>query len=90
MYIACPKCDWRPNAGSKWYCTCSHSWNTFATQGVCPACGKVWAVTQCLACHRWSDHLDWYHDEDDLSVDEYIANPETLREPFTACSQVQF
>lgn len=35
-------------------------WNTFDTAGKCPRCHKQWEVTQCLACHCYSPHLDWY------------------------------
>ena len=78
MYIACPKCDWRPDASARWQCSCLHVWDTFATHGVCPACNKAWKLTQCLACHQWSDHEEWYHDDGDLSVEEYLAHPERL------------
>ncbi len=81
MYIACPKCDWRPDAGSRWYCTCGHRWNTFQTHGVCPACGKAWKETACLACTQWSDHEDWYHDDDMPTVEEYIENPQRIVVP---------
>jgi hypothetical protein len=84
MYIACPKCDWRPDAGDRWSCSCGHLWNTFQTRGVCPTCGKVWKKTQCNAwqgCGQWSDHDDWYHDDDGLTVEEYIANPTRVAEP---------
>jgi hypothetical protein len=81
MYIACPKCDWRPDAGSRWMCRCRHSWNTFETHGVCPKCGKQWTQTQCLACQLWSDHEDWYHDDDDITVEEYLENPDAIGEP---------
>ncbi len=73
MYIACPKCDWRPDASARWGCTCGQVWNTFETHGVCPGCGKAWKVTQCHVCHQWSDHEDWYHDDDDPTVEEYLS-----------------
>jgi hypothetical protein len=79
MYIACPKCDWRPDPDEEWTCTCGHVWHVFATHGICPACGKVWEDTQCNACHQWSDHEDWYHEDDDLTVADYIENPERAR-----------
>ncbi len=80
MYIACPKCDWRPEESDEWRCTCSHHWNTFAMHGVCPNCGKAWTVTQCSpggygGCGQWSDHEDWYHDDDAPTVEEYLSNP---------------
>jgi len=43
-------------------CECLHVWNTFDTRGRCPACGKVWGVTQCLACHAISRHEAWYEE----------------------------
>ncbi|MEP7284453.1 MAG: hypothetical protein ABI947_01635 [Chloroflexota bacterium] len=78
MYIACPKCDWRPDDSSKWECSCGCQWNTFETHGICPKCGQVWMMTQCLSeayggCGLWSDHEDWYHDEDAPSVEEYLV-----------------
>jgi len=78
MYIACPRCDWRPVGNELWVCTCRHRWHTFNTHGVCPKCGKVWQVTQCMACQQYSDHEDWYHDDDDLTVDEYLTNPQRI------------
>lgn len=66
--ICCPKCEWEPNASSRWRCSCGHSWNTFDTGGRCPACKKVWEETQCHAskCHQWSPHLDWYRGLEDV------------------------
>jgi hypothetical protein len=81
MYIACPKCDWHHPGGAFWRCKCLQPWDTFATHGVCPACAMVHEVTQCPVCAQWSDHEEWYHDDDGLSVEEYIANPERARQP---------
>ncbi len=36
--IRCPLCDWSPRQEDRWSCSCGHSWNTFETGGVCPAC----------------------------------------------------
>ena len=62
--IKCPRCGWKPNARSLWYCDCGHVWNTFVTAATCPSCGKVWRVTQCLSkkCRKISPHIDWYAD----------------------------
>ncbi|MFN8418835.1 MAG: hypothetical protein U0528_06285 [Anaerolineae bacterium] len=38
-------------------------------------------MTQCPMCRAWSDHEDWYHDDDDISVEEFLANPERIRQP---------
>lgn len=78
MYIACPRCDWRPAPGFVWRCSCGHAWHTFDTHGVCPACGRVWTMTQCstfTGCGQWSDHEDWYHDDDELTIEDVLANP---------------
>jgi hypothetical protein len=51
-------------------------WHTFNTHGVCPACGKVWTETQCsaaLGCGQWSDHEEWYHEDDGRTVEEFLA-----------------
>ncbi len=64
--IRCPKCQWEPKPWSVWMCICNTVWNTFDTGGRCPGCGKIWKDTQCLACHKWSPHLDWYDGLDDV------------------------
>lgn len=82
MYIACPKCDWRPPPNARWACSCGHHWHTFATRGVCPRCGTAWRLTQCFACQVWSDHEDWYHPDDGgLTVEEFIRQFEHDEEP---------
>ena len=65
--IHCPSCKWRPDGRAHWMClpVCATSWNTFATGGVCPACGEVFEHTQCPVCHMLSPHEDWYHMPDD-------------------------
>ncbi|MEM8906980.1 MAG: hypothetical protein AAGD05_03965 [Bacteroidota bacterium] len=69
LKIECPKCQWEPDGGAHWQCTCGHVWNTFDTAGRCPACGFQWKETWCpsvLGCGRCSPHLDWYKNLDDL------------------------
>lgn len=58
--IRCPKCKWQPSKHDRWSCACGHSWNTFDTRGLCPACDAQWRDTACPACHQWSLHDDWY------------------------------
>ena len=59
--IRCPKCDWEPDGRPYWRCAvCYNVWNTFSTGGRCPGCGKIYKDTQCISCHKWSPHLDWY------------------------------
>jgi len=58
--IRCPLCGWTPRPDSVWFCQCGHSWNTFDTGGICPACLKQWTMTACPNCHQWSPHSDWY------------------------------
>lgn len=61
--IRCPLCKWVPRKHDRWSCTCGHTWNTFDTRGVCPACSHAWQDTQCLRCHQWSKHDAWYPDD---------------------------
>lgn len=64
--IRCPRCAWRPGRRDRWVCAphCGFVWNTFDTAGRCPGCGHQWTETKCLACRRWSPHLDWYAPDD--------------------------
>lgn len=63
--IRCPLCGWQPRKESRWVCTaaCQMMWNTFDTAGRCPRCHKQWQHTACLACHRFSRHVDWYEQD---------------------------
>jgi hypothetical protein len=60
--IRCPLCGWRPRRSDRWSCSCGHVWNTFETRARCPACARQWHETQCLSCHRFSRHEDWYEE----------------------------
>lgn len=72
--IACPKCEWEPDGGKYWACSCGHIWNTFETAAKCPACGKQWKLTQCVrfkgGCGQLSPHEDWYRDLEGLLESE--------------------
>ncbi len=59
-HIRCPKCKWAPRSYDLWSCLCGCSWNTFTTNGVCPACSMAWTETQCIRGGEWSPHADWY------------------------------
>ena len=65
MKVYCPKCHWEPCEWDQWIChsTCKEVFNPFMSCGVCPRCSHVWEHTQCMNCHQWSLHLDWYHDD---------------------------
>jgi len=72
--IRCPLCAWEPRHSDLWTCWdcpvpeglahgCGTSWHTFDTGGRCPGCQHQWTWTTCLACGRWSRHVDWYWPE---------------------------
>ena len=65
--IRCPLCKWQPCEADRWQCECGCVWNTFDTHARCPACGKQWLVTQCLACGEFSPHEDWYAKDEDAA-----------------------
>jgi len=75
--IYCPKCLWRPQPESRWFCvpSCGTVWNTFWTGGVCPGCAHPWKWTDCLACEQASLHKDWYHFPDEDDPAEQQAEP---------------
>lgn len=64
LIIACPVCNWEPDGGTHWQCTCGFIWNTFDTGAKCLKCSKIWKETQCPiipgGCGSWSKHIDWY------------------------------
>ena len=80
-HIACPICDWEPNASSKWSCSCGFHWNTFDTAAKCPDCQKQWKTTQCHSCHKHSLHEDWYkHLKTIIQQElEHIFNTQALK-----------
>lgn len=77
LEIACPKCNWEPDGGAHWQCTCGHVWNTFDTAARCPSCRFQWKDTQCIdwvgGCGQSSPHLDWYRNLDELLREELEA-----------------
>lgn len=70
-HLQCPKCNAIADANEFKYCTCFYSWNVFTTNGKCPNCRKVWAVTQCIECDQWSPIEDWYPELKD-AVDDLL------------------
>jgi Zn-dependent protease len=58
--FACPWCESAPPLGELWKCAqCGRPFDTFATQGVCPACHASFGVTQCLDCGRSNPMNAW-------------------------------
>jgi Zn-dependent protease len=58
---ACPRCMQAPPRGRHWVCDeCETRFDTFQTQGKCPACGAWYLNTTCPHCHD-THHIDrWY------------------------------
>jgi Zn-dependent protease len=58
--FACPWCQAEPPLGELWKCgQCGRPFDTFAAQGVCPACHAQFVVTQCLDCGRKNPMSTW-------------------------------
>jgi hypothetical protein len=74
LVIACPKCNWQPEGGEQWQCSCGHIWDTFETAGECPACYKQWQDTWCLTCHCPSEHAAWYRQDKGLPLFVILPN----------------
>lgn len=78
--IACPKCNWEPDGGAYWVCTCGCVWNTFDTAAQCPNCHKQWTHTACIphrgGCTSMPPHVDWYRNLDDWVVEEVASAQE--------------
>lgn len=68
--IYCPHCEWVPDGGAHWQCSCGCVWDTFETAAVCPQCQRRWHNTDCPpkpgGCGRMSPHIDWYHGLEEL------------------------
>ncbi|HEY3861825.1 MAG TPA: site-2 protease family protein [Verrucomicrobiae bacterium] len=53
--LACPSCRKPPLAGDLWLCAkCGQAFDMFASGGICPKCGAVFAKARCFDCGR--DH----------------------------------
>ena len=56
----CPNCQASPPAGEFWVCgQCRKKFDTFATQAVCPHCGKTFERTACAECGAGTPIKDW-------------------------------
>jgi Zn-dependent protease len=58
--FACPSCRTAPPIGDYWQCgSCPQSFDTFATDGVCPHCGAHYETTTCLDCREQHPMDEW-------------------------------
>jgi len=58
--FVCPSCRMAPPAGAYWQCgACRQTFDTFATQGVCPHCGAEYNKTMCLDCQEQRPMSEW-------------------------------
>lgn len=57
---ACPACGTSPLVGPFWVCSdCHTKFDTFATGGICPGCGKQFTITHCSECDTRSPFAAW-------------------------------
>jgi len=58
--FSCPVCRESPPAGEFWGCgRCRKAFDTFLTQGFCPACNAEYSVTACPFCHNIRPLAEW-------------------------------
>lgn len=58
--MRCPACGQAAPIGNYWQCTCGQPFDTFATGGICPRCGRQHHVTSCPDCRQPSSLAGWY------------------------------
>jgi Zn-dependent protease len=58
--FACPRCKAAPPVGDFWRCACGQMFDTFATRGRCPRCGRTFQVTACNNCSQPGPHTAFY------------------------------
>ena len=68
LIIQCPSCEWKPDGGKHWGCSCGHVWNTFKTKAKCPKCDMQWKDTRCPACRSSTPHSDWYKTQAEIDL----------------------
>jgi hypothetical protein len=59
--FACPACKAPPPLGPFWMCgNCRRSFDTFATQAICPNCHAQYGVTACVQCGSLRPIAEWF------------------------------
>lgn len=58
-YLACPACHEPPPVGIPWGCRCGEHFDPFATGGICPACGLLYAQIPCPFCNEVRPFDQW-------------------------------
>jgi Zn-dependent protease len=58
-HATCPTCHEHPPVGSFWGCPCRARFDTFATGGICPSCGRLHIVATCLLCFEQAPLPNW-------------------------------
>lgn len=74
--IQCSICEWNPDGGKHWGCSCGHLWNTFKTKGKCPKCKTQWEDTRCPGCGKSTPHKEWYKTKEEIEQLEKSGNQE--------------
>ncbi|HMD31563.1 MAG TPA: site-2 protease family protein [Candidatus Acidoferrales bacterium] len=58
--FSCPSCGEAPPEGDYWKCTrCTHVFDTFQYQGVCPLCAARFDAARCLNCGALHPMREW-------------------------------
>jgi Zn-dependent protease len=58
--FACPECRKAPPMGAYWICSkCRNPFDTFQTQGKCPACANQFTTTMCIDCGAMHPMNEW-------------------------------
>jgi Zn-dependent protease len=81
----CPSCGTHPPSGAFWVCSeCQTRFDTFATQGTCPACGGWYLDTACPDCGKISHISRWFREQPHAAAGEALGAARDEPPPYQA------